>query len=170
MNNFDWVLARDNCSTSAAFEELCTNIEKDVDARNKLSKKTVIAFQRTRDSHTEIRTEDDKKGVDASNTLSKEPAYVCQRTGDSLTVSREADSASVTFRLIGQQIVVSGYRIQSPITDVAKRVFIACHDKNGDCCLAEVGGVNDGFWRGGIRESTLDALFFDSRSDRPRFP
>ena len=77
MNNFDWALARDNCSTSAAFEELCTNIEKDVDARNKLSKKTVIAFQRTRDSHTEIRTEDDKKGVDASNTLSKEPAYVC---------------------------------------------------------------------------------------------
>ena len=41
MNNFDWVLARDNCSTSAAFGELCTDIEKDVDARNTLSNKTV---------------------------------------------------------------------------------------------------------------------------------
>ena len=137
MNNFDWVLARDNCSTSARFFLLCADIKKDVDARN---------------------------------TLSDNTAYACQRTEDSLTVIRTEDKQSVTFRLIGQQIVVSGYRIQSPNDTVVKRVFIARLDRNGVCCFMEVGAINDEFERRRILESTLDALFFDSRSDRPRFP
>ena len=137
MNNFDWVPARDNCSTSEAFEEVCAGIEKDVDARNKLSNKT---------------------------------AYACQRTEDSLAVIRTEDRERVAFTLIRHQIVVSGYRIQSPRQNVVQRVFIACLDSDGACYLVEVDAVDDGFLRTrSIRESTLDALFFDSQSDCPRF-
>ena len=51
---------------------------------------------------------------------------------------------------------------------MVQRVFVTRLDGNGDCYFVEVDGVNDEFRRS-IRESTLDALFFDSRSERPRF-
>ena len=142
MNNFDWVSARVNCSTSARFEMLCADIAKDVDTRNTLSPKTAYACQRTGDILQVIRTED----------------------------NRTEDEQSVTFSLEKHQIVVRGYRIQSPKDTVVRRVFITRLDRNGDCCLLEVGAINDGFESRGIRESTLDALFFDSHSDRPGFP
>ena len=142
MNNFDWVSARVNCSASARFEMLCADIAKDVDTRNTLSPKTAYACQRTGDILQVIRTED----------------------------NRTEDEQSVTFSLEKHQIVVRGYRIQSPKDTEAQRVFITRLDRNGDCCLLEVGAINDGFESRGIRESTLDALFFDSHSDRPGFP
>ena len=136
MNNFDWVTARDDCSTSERFFLLCANIKKDVDARN---------------------------------TLSDNTAYACQRTEDSLTVIRTEDKQSVTFSLETHQIIVKGYRIQPPRQDMVQRVFVSRLDGNGNCYFVEVNGVNDEP-RKTIRESTLDALFFDSHSDRPRFP
>ena len=60
MNNFDWVPARDNCSTSARFEMLCADIAKDVDTRNTLSKETAYVCQRVTDLTRVTRTADNQ--------------------------------------------------------------------------------------------------------------